>query len=81
MSEVTITDHARPEVRDLADRLRGRTGVEVTEDELLESPHIFVGSLDGLAEKFLMLRERLGITSIMVGEIEPLAPIVERLAG
>ena len=28
-----------------------------------------------------MLRERLGISSIMVGEIDELAPVVERLAG
>jgi hypothetical protein len=28
-----------------------------------------------------MLRERLGVSSIMVGEIDELAPIVERLAG
>jgi probable F420-dependent oxidoreductase len=81
MSEVVVTDHARAEVRDLAARLLERSGVEISEDELLESPHIFIGSLDGLAEKLLTLRERLGVTSIMVGEIEPLAPLVERLAG
>jgi probable F420-dependent oxidoreductase len=81
MSEVSLTDHARSEVRALAGRLRSRTGVEISEDELLESPHIFIGSLDGLAEKMLMLRERLGVSSIMIGEIEPLAPLVERLAG
>ncbi|MGH2407483.1 MAG: TIGR03621 family F420-dependent LLM class oxidoreductase [Candidatus Limnocylindrales bacterium] len=81
MSEVSLTDHARAEVRVLAERLLARTGLEITEDELLESPHVFIGSLDGLAEKFAMLRERLGISSIMIGEIEPLAPLVERLAG
>ena len=81
MSEVSVTDHARAEVRDLAGRLRARSGVEISEDELLESPHIFIGSIDGLAEKLLMLRERLGVSSIMVGEVDPLAPLVERLAG
>ena len=81
MSEVSLTDHARAEVRVLAGRLLSRTGVEISEDELLESPHIFIGSLDGLAEKFAMLREGLGISSIMIGEVEPLAPLVERLAG
>jgi probable F420-dependent oxidoreductase len=81
MSEVVVTDHARAEVRDLAARLLARSGVEISEDELLESPHIFIGSLDGLAEKLQTLRQRLGVTSIMVGEMEPLAPLVERLAG
>jgi hypothetical protein len=32
-------------------------------------------------DKLRMLRERLGITSIMVGELGELDPIVERLAG
>lgn len=78
---ISVTDDARSELRDLAAALLGRTGVEITEDELLEAPGIFVGSLDGLAEKFAMLRERLGISSFMVGEIDELAPLVERLAG
>jgi hypothetical protein len=42
---------------------------------------LFIGSIDGLVEKFRMLRERLGITSFMTGEIDELAPVVERLAG
>ena len=81
MSEVIVTDHARTEVASVRDRLRERTGFDVTEDDLLESPHIFIGSIDGLAEKFRMLRDRLGISSIMVGDIDQLAGVVERLAG
>ena len=80
-SEIVVTDHALPKVRELADRLRARTGIEITERELLDSPHIFIGSIDGLVEKFRMLRERLGISSIMVGGIDELAPVVERLKG
>ncbi len=78
---ITVTDHAHDEAAKVADRLRARTGLDVDPDELLESPHIFIGSIEGLTEKFRMLRERLGISSIMVGEIDELAPIVERLAG
>jgi hypothetical protein len=33
------------------------------------------------AEAFRMLRERLGISSIMIGGIDELAPVVERLKG
>jgi probable F420-dependent oxidoreductase len=80
-SEIVVTDHALPKVRELADRLRARTGIEITERQLLDSPHIFIGSIDGLVEKFRMLRERLGISSIMVGGIDELAPVVERLKG
>jgi len=78
---VTITDHARAEADRVIDHLRGRTGVELTSDEVLESPHLLIGSIDGLGEKLVGLRERLGISSVMLGEVDELAPIVERLAG
>ncbi|MDQ6796061.1 MAG: TIGR03621 family F420-dependent LLM class oxidoreductase [Chloroflexota bacterium] len=81
MSPVIVTDHARAEVRKLRDRLRARGDPEVSEDELLESPHIFIGSIDGLVKKLQRLREQLGISSIMLGDIDELAPVVERLAG
>jgi probable F420-dependent oxidoreductase len=77
----TITDDPRAEARKVIDRLRMRSGIELTENEVLDSPHMFIGSVDGLVEKFRSLRERLGISSIMVGEIDELAPVVERLAG
>jgi probable F420-dependent oxidoreductase len=80
-SPVVVTDHARQEVAKVRDTLRERTGQDISEDELLESPHVFIGSIEGLVEKFRMLRERLGISSLMLGEIDELAPVVERLAG
>lgn len=61
--------------------VRIRDRAEVSVDELLESPSVFVGSVDGLVEKFQALRERFGISSIMVGDIHTLAPVVSRLAG
>lgn len=81
IAPVLITDHAFAEARDLAARLWSGTGIEISERDLLDSPHIFIGSVDGLVEKFRMLRERLGISSIMVGGIDELAPVVERLKG
>ena len=59
----------------------GRTGRPVTVDEFLESPHVFIGSVNGLVAKLQEQRERLGISSIMVGDLDTLAPVVERLAG
>jgi probable F420-dependent oxidoreductase len=76
-----VTNNARVEAQQRADRLRQLTGVEITADEVLESPHVFIGSIEGLTQKFIELRERFGISSIMVGEIDELAPVVERLAG
>ncbi|MDT4941175.1 MAG: hypothetical protein QOJ34_1264 [Pseudonocardiales bacterium] len=78
---VTVTDDLHGEARLVIDHLRSRTGVELTEDEVIDSPHLFIGSIDRLVEKFLHLREELGITSFMLGEIDELAPVVERLAG
>jgi probable F420-dependent oxidoreductase len=78
---ITITDHPRAEAAKLVDRFRHRTGVELTEDDVLESPHVFIGSIDGLADKLQRQRDRLGISSIMVGELGELDPLVERLTG
>ncbi|HEY3072419.1 MAG TPA: TIGR03621 family F420-dependent LLM class oxidoreductase [Candidatus Limnocylindrales bacterium] len=81
MAPITVTDDARAEARRLMDHFRQRTGYELTEEEVLEAPHLFVGSIDGLVDKIRSMRERLGITSFMVGDIDQLAPVVERLAG
>ncbi|HEY3334933.1 MAG TPA: TIGR03621 family F420-dependent LLM class oxidoreductase [Candidatus Limnocylindrales bacterium] len=76
-----LTNTARKTAADILDGIRARTGVEVDVDEYLESPHVFIGSVDGLVAKFTELRERLGISSFMTGDIATLAPVVERLAG
>jgi hypothetical protein len=81
MTPISVTDHARREAEELADRLEARSGVRVSPDELLDSPHIFIGSIGSFVEKFGRLREELGISSIMVGEIGELEPVVQRLAG
>ena len=78
---VIVTDDLRGEARKISDRLKQATGHELTEEEVIDSPHFFIGSLDRLTEKFQEMRERLGISSFMVGEVDQLAPVVERLAG
>jgi hypothetical protein len=78
---VIVTDDLRSEVRQAIDRLRSRSGVELTEQEVLDSPHLFIGSVDRLVEKFLQLREELGISSILLGNIGELEPVLERLSG
>ena len=78
---ITITDDPRAEAARVIDHLRGRNPVDLTVDEVLESPHLFIGNTESFVEKFQMLRERLGITSFMTGDIDELAPVVELLAG
>jgi hypothetical protein len=81
MTGISVTDHARREAQELSERLEARSGVAVGADELLASPHIFIGSVEALVDKFRRLRDELGITSIMVGEVDELVPMVELLAG
>jgi probable F420-dependent oxidoreductase len=76
-----ITNDARGEAARRADRMRAATGIDVSVEDVLASPHVFVGSVDALVEKCLGLREELGISSIMLDGIEEMAPVVERLAG
>jgi probable F420-dependent oxidoreductase len=80
-SEPIVTDHPRKVAADLLDGIRARTGVDIGVDDYLASPHVFIGSVGGLAAKLVDLREGLGISSFMLGDIDTLAPVVERLAG
>ena len=78
---ITVTDDLRGEARKVIDRMKERTGIDLTVDEIIASPHIFIGSIERFVEKFEELRERLGISSFMVGSLDELGPVVERLAG
>jgi hypothetical protein len=57
------------------------TGVELTVEEILDSPHVFIGSIKDLTRKFAGLRERFGISSFLIDDLDALAPVVEELAG
>ena len=76
-----VTGNPRAEARRRADRIREQTGVELTVEEILDSPHVFIGSIKDLARKFADLRERFGISSFLIDNLDALAPVVEELAG
>jgi probable F420-dependent oxidoreductase len=76
-----VTDHPRAEARLRADRIREQTGVELTVEEVLDSPHVFIGSAKDLTRKFVELRERFGISSFLIDDLDALTPLVEELAG
>lgn len=76
-----ITDHDRPALEKIAAELNSEFGVDFSIDDLRESPHVFIGTVDHLVDKFRHLRETLGISSVMVGRPDDFAPVVERLAG
>jgi alkanesulfonate monooxygenase SsuD/methylene tetrahydromethanopterin reductase-like flavin-dependent oxidoreductase (luciferase family) len=81
LGPVQITDNALAAAAELSTRLEQRYGVKVDEHELLDSPHVFIGTVAQLEEKCLGLRERFGITYIYAfGDLEGFSKVVERLA-
>ena len=78
---VTVTDDLDGEAAKVVAAMTERSGIELTVEDVIESPHIFIGSQDRFVEKFTALRDRLGISSFLVGELDQLAPVVQRLAG
>ncbi|WP_330231735.1 TIGR03621 family F420-dependent LLM class oxidoreductase [Nocardia sp. NBC_00508] len=78
---VTVTDNALAVARRWVDDIRSRTGTDLTVDEYLDSPHVWIGTIDQLSDKCLSLRERLGISHFMLGPPHVCAELVERLAG
>ena len=82
LGPVEVTDDPRAAARVLSERLEGRYGERLTEDELLDSPHVFYGTVSQLVDKIQSLRERFGISYMLVlGDMHRFAPVVERLAG
>ena len=76
-----VTSDPRAEARRRADFIREQTGAELTVEEILDSPHMFIGSIKDLTRKFTDLRERFGIGSFLIDDLDALAPVVEELAG
>jgi probable F420-dependent oxidoreductase len=82
LGPAVVTDDARAAARALAERLKARYGVELSEEEVIDSPHTFIGTVDAIVEKCLMLRELFGLSYIFpLGDPEDFAPVVERLTG
>jgi probable F420-dependent oxidoreductase len=78
---MVVTSDPRAEARRRADRIREQTGVELTVEEILDSPHLFIGSIKDLTRKFVDLRERFGISSFLIDDLDALAPVVSELTG
>lgn len=77
VSDVIVTDDRRA----AADRLATEMGVSAK--EVLESPHVLIGTIDQIIEDLQRRRERFGISYFVVveGNMEKLAPVVARLSG
>ena len=78
----SVTNEPKKAAEELLAQLNKREPSGLTVDELLDSPHVFIGTVDQLVEKFTRIRDELGISNVMVGSgMEEFAPVVERLAG
>ena len=55
-------------------------GVTILRVRALLTPHVFIGTVGQLVEKFTRLRDELGISNVMIGSgMDEFAPVVERL--
>jgi len=82
LKPLEITDQASRRAREVAEEFEARFGARVTPEEILESPHLFFGTVQQLVDKCLAMRERWQISNIMIwSELDAFAPVVERLAG
>jgi len=79
---VQVTDRALAVATEMAGQIEARMGMRVTARDLLDSPYVFIGSVDGLADKLRELRDRFGVGSVMLGELDDrVTPVVERVAA
>jgi probable F420-dependent oxidoreductase len=78
---VTVTDDLQGEAEKVAAAMKERSGIELSVREVIDSPHIFIGSHDRFVEKFTELRDGLGISSFLIGDLDQLGSVVEQLAG
>ena len=78
---VTVTDDLKGEAEKVAAAMKERSGIELSVREVIDSPHIFIGSHDRFVEKFTELRDRLGISSFLIGDLDQLGSVVEQVAG
>jgi probable F420-dependent oxidoreductase len=78
---VTVTHDLHGEAEKVVAAMKERSGIGLTVPEVIDSPHIFIGSHQRFVEKFTELRDRLGISSFLIGDLDQLGPVVEQLAG
>jgi alkanesulfonate monooxygenase SsuD/methylene tetrahydromethanopterin reductase-like flavin-dependent oxidoreductase (luciferase family) len=73
----TVTDTAATAAETMA------AGFGLKPAELVEHPHVLIGSPDEIADRLVERRERYGISYVTVSNrvMEDFAPVVERLAG
>jgi probable F420-dependent oxidoreductase len=83
--DIIVTDHQQAGI----DTVRAQneamsalvSNLHLSDEQILQSPHVLIGSIDQMTEKLLMLREHDGISYFSMFDSEAAAPVVARLAG
>jgi probable F420-dependent oxidoreductase len=77
--QASVTENRQQVAEQFAQRAENR----VTWEQLLESPHVLIGTVNQICEDILANRERYGISYVAIFEqsMEEFAPVVARLAG
>jgi probable F420-dependent oxidoreductase len=83
---IAITPHARDAALRVADSYRATTGLELSPDDIIESPYSLIGTIPALVDKLRRARDRWGINSYLIGwfdepELNQITPLIEQLAG
>jgi probable F420-dependent oxidoreductase len=75
--EVVVSDDPRAAAEEIA------LPQGVTPEHVLASPYYLVGSIDGIVERLVTLRERYGVSyyTVFPRDVEAFAPVVAQLAG
>jgi probable F420-dependent oxidoreductase len=78
VQRVVVTNHRRDQAEELASRW-----MQLSPEEILESPYVLIGTVDEMIEDLQVRRERWGICYYTIFEpyVDAFAPIVARLAG
>jgi probable F420-dependent oxidoreductase len=71
---VNVTDDPRSVLEELVAETEG-----LSAEDAASTPFLAIGSPDEIAAHFVRCRERWGISYLSVREIEPFAPVIERL--
>jgi hypothetical protein len=82
--ELQIEEHFVAVTNDvLGARQRAAEAVGIRPEEATASPHVLIGSVNGICERLHQIREELGISYICMSgaHAEEFAPIVARLGG
>jgi hypothetical protein len=86
IGDLSVTTQPLKVAADVARDLAERTGVDISAQDVIESPFSLIGTVPFLVDKLTGLRQRWGINSFLVGwfddpDIRAISPVIEQLAG